>query len=490
MATKRPRKRRGHIEERENGTFRAIVSAGVNPLTGKRLVLKSDPVDDWDEAEVELTKLLSQVDEQKHARTNLTVLELIEKWCGVKTSHARRTRQRRDQLIRDYIAPRFEGVKTKKFAADPKGSVEFLEGYYALLQSCRFNNVRGTNHTAKGHVCEPLKNSSVRAIHFILTAAFNQGLKWGYVGTNVPALADPPAFDQPDPDPPTAEELAPLMNEAFKDLDWGLFLWLTMITGSRRGEMCVLRWTDLNTTRKRLHVVRAGDQLPGEVIETQTKNKQRHHVPLDEFTLELLESHRSRCAEQCRQLGVELRADAFIFSGSPDFSTALKPNTATQRYRRAAKRHGLRSTRLHSIRHYTATELLGAGVDIKVVQGWIGHTSAATTLKFYVAWTDRVDQSAAEALAQTLPRPSYENHQRTRPAYEMLAASLQEAIACGKYPPGSELPLSRDLAADHNVSVGTVSRAIGELKKHGFVEASQYRRAKVLHKPTEPATTP
>jgi integrase len=405
-------RRRGHIEERDNGTFRAIVSAGINPLTGKRNVLKPDPVDEWDEAEVALTALLSQVDEQKHARTNLTVLELIDKWCAVSTNHARRTRQRRDQLIRDYVAPRFEGVKARKFTTDPNASIEFLEGYYALLQTCRFNNVRGTNHMAKDHACEPLANSSVRAIHFILTASFKQGLKWGYVGTNVPAMADPPGFDQPEPDPPTPEELSPLMNEAFKSLDWGLFLWLTMITGSRRGEMCVLRWTDLNTTHKRLHVVRAGDQLPGEVVETATKNKQHHRVPLDELTLELLESHRDRCTAQCKQLGVELKPDAFIFSGAPDFSTALKPNTATQRYRRAAKRHRLRSTRLHSIRHYTATELLGAGADIKTVQGWIGHTSAATTLKFYVAWTDRADQSGAEALAQTLPRPSYDNHQR------------------------------------------------------------------------------
>jgi integrase len=473
-------RRRGHIEERENGTFRAVVSAGTNPLTGKRNLLKSDPVEDWDQAEVELTKLLSLVDEQKHARTNLSVLELIEKWCAVSTAHARRTRQRRDQLIRDYLAPRFAGVKARRFTTDPKASIEFLEGYYAMLQTCRYNNILGTDHRAKDHSCEPLKNSSVRAIHFILTAAFKQGLKWGYVGANVPAMADPPPFDQPEPDPPTPEELAPLMNEAFKELHWGLFVWLTMISGSRRGEMCVLRWTDLSTTRRRLHVARAGDQVDGEVVETATKNKQHHYVPLDELSLELLASHRDRCAEQCKLLGIELRPDAFIFSTAPDFSTAFKPNTATQRYARAAKRHGLRSTRLHSIRHYTATELLSGGVDIKKVQGWIGHSSAATTLKFYIAWTDHADESAAEALAQTLPRPSYDNHVRPVHAYETLAAKLQQDIATGKYPIGGELPMSRDLAALHQVSVGTVSRAIGELKKLGLVEARQYQRARVI----------
>ncbi|GAA3148777.1 hypothetical protein GCM10010530_80140 [Kribbella aluminosa] len=147
--------------------------------------------------------------------------------------------------------------------------------------------------------------------------------------------------------------------------------------------------------------------------------------------------------------------------------------------RGAAKRRGLRSTRLHSIRHHTATELLSGGVDIKKVQGWIGHSSA-TTLKFYVAWTDHTHESAAEALAQTLPRPSYDNHVRPVHAYEALATALQTDIASGKYPLGSELPLSRDLAALHSVSVGTVSRAIATLKGRGIVEAKQYRRARVI----------
>lgn len=74
-----------------------------------------------------------------------------------------------------------------------------------------------------------------------------------------------------------------------------MFLWLTMITGSRRGEMCVLRWTDLNAVHKCLHIKRAGDRLAGEVLETATKRKQHHHVTLDELTMELLASHRHQC---------------------------------------------------------------------------------------------------------------------------------------------------------------------------------------------------
>jgi len=46
----------------------------------------------------------------------------------------------------------------------------------------------------------------------------------------------------------------------------------------------------------------------------------------------------------------------------------------------------LRSTRLHSLRHYSATELVAAGVDLRTVAGRLGHgSSGATTLKVYAA---------------------------------------------------------------------------------------------------------
>lgn len=50
------------------------------------------------------------------------------------------------------------------------------------------------NQKAKDHHCEPHGNSSIRAIHFILTAAFNRAVKWEYLDVNQPALAEPPEF--------------------------------------------------------------------------------------------------------------------------------------------------------------------------------------------------------------------------------------------------------------------------------------------------------
>lgn len=68
----RRRRTRGHIESRPNGRFRALVYAGTDPLTGKQRYLRKTATT-YAQAEVELTKLLAQVDEQRQPRSDITV---------------------------------------------------------------------------------------------------------------------------------------------------------------------------------------------------------------------------------------------------------------------------------------------------------------------------------------------------------------------------------------------------------------------------------
>jgi hypothetical protein len=119
---------RGHIEK-HRGKYRAIVSAGTDPLTGKRRFLKKT-CDTERQAEVELTKLLNQVDEQRHPRTKILVRQLIEKWFEVE-DHEDSTRERYVGLNRKYIDPVFGSMQAAKLDA------ELLETFYARLRKCR-----------------------------------------------------------------------------------------------------------------------------------------------------------------------------------------------------------------------------------------------------------------------------------------------------------------------------------------------------------------
>ena len=182
-----------------------------------------------------------------------------------------------------------------------------------------------------------------------------------------------------------------------------------------------------------------------------------------------------RCAERCRQLGVDLADDAFLFSPAPDGSTPFVPRSLTQRYRRLAQRLKLRSTRLH----YSATELIAAGVDVRTVAGRLGHGSGgATTLKVYAAWVDEADRRAAKTMATVMPKPEPVSP-RPRGPYESIAADLRTEIEAGRLKPGDQMPTIVQLAASYSVAAGTAHRAMTRLQSEGLIEARRGSRAVV-----------
>ena len=76
----------------------------------------------------------------------------------------------------------------------------------------------------------------------------------------------------------------------------------------------------------------------------------------------------------------------------------------SSRYVDMAERLGI-VTHIHALRHYSATELLTAGVDLRTVAGRLGHGGGgSTTLRVYAAWVAASDRKAAELLRSRLPR--------------------------------------------------------------------------------------
>lgn len=93
----------------------------------------------------------------------------------------------------------------------------------------------------------------------------------------------------------------------------------------------------------------------------------------------VLTDHREKCEERAAAPGVSIEPDGFI-SPPPRMANApLKPAYVTQRYDRLAARLGIETT-LHELRHYSATELIRAGVDIRTVADRLGHAGGTTTL--------------------------------------------------------------------------------------------------------------
>jgi integrase len=450
------------------------------------------------EAEKARTRLLAQVDERRQPRTTATVVQLLERHLAEADLEAN-TRSTYRGYVNKHVVPFLGHVKVGALDAD------VLDSFYAELRRCR-DHCSGRNNvdhrTDKPHVCDdrcrphncrPLSASAIRQIHFILSGAFKRAVRWHWVGVNPIKQGEPPSAPMPNPEPPTPQEAARIVNEAWRDPDWGTLVWLTMVTGVRRGELCALRWRHLDFSTGVLVVRRSIAQRDGRTWEKDIKTHQQRRITLDKDTVQLLKEHRERCESQAATLGVELGDEAFVFSRAPDNSTHLLPDSVTYRYGLLARRLGI-ATSLHKLRHYSATELIAAGVDIRTVAGRLGHGSGGvTTLRVYAAWVSESDQRAAGNLASRMPpRPrqaayppaDLADFKPSRP-YEEVAVGLREQILDGTLPAGIPIPSVKQLAREHEVSAGTVQRAVELVKRWGLVEVNPGRR-NIVRRPLAP----
>jgi integrase len=293
-------RRRGYLEELPPGSVRAVVFAGTDPLTGRLRYIR-EICKTTSEAEVALTKLLRQFDQQQHPKTATTVHEAIEQWMEVVDLEVT-TRERYEDLIRIYISSRLGDLQAAKLDA------ELLERFYARLQRCR---ELCPSRPERGHVCKPLSSSTTRKIHYIFRGALDRTVRGRYLSVNPTELVEALAPQRTKPDPPSSREAAALLNEAWADPEWGLLLWLTMVTGFRRGELCSLRWRHLDTERATLWVQHSTAQATrAGAFEKDTKTETDRRVSVDPHTLELLSAHRAAITARCAQPGVGLD-DAF-----------------------------------------------------------------------------------------------------------------------------------------------------------------------------------
>jgi integrase/DNA-binding transcriptional regulator YhcF (GntR family) len=458
------------------------VYAGQDRLTRKRNYLTEvvpPGPDAEDEADKVLRRLLVTVDENKHPKTKATVSQVV----NAHVPYMKVAESTRRTLIRyadKHIHPVIGSYPAQLGAHD-------LDRYYAELGRCRDHCTRPfiqhrtrQRHTCDArcapHECKPLADWTIRKIHFFLSGAYERVRRWEWVTINPMTLADPPSAPHPDPQPPTPDEAARILNAAWHDVFFGTLVWVAFTTSPRRAELCGLRWKHFDPKRKVLYFHRNTVQDGAELWEKDTKSGQRRHIALDDQTTALLIDYRAYCEEVATALGLTITEESFIFSLKPDGSEPYKPRTLTQRYNRLAERLGIDTT-IRRVRHYSATELIVAGVDIRTVAGRLGHSGGGTTtLKIYAAWVTEADQRASKVLLEHVPprpadRVAPAERAKTTPTapYEEIASAVRNQILTGALADGAIAPSVKDIAKRFSVSTGTAHRALGLLRTWGML---------------------
>jgi integrase len=247
--------------------------------------------------------------------------------------------------------------------------------------------------------------ATVRQHHAIMSGALGQAVKWGWCPMNVATMASPPVARPGRIIPPTAKEVRAIVELAEeRNPDLAAMIMLAALTGARRGELCALRWSDIDLTGAgSVRISRSMLDLPNRVEEKATKSHQERTLALGEAGLALVQLRRDAVVERARLGEVELAADGYVFSERPDGTTPCRPDKVTGFFSRVRDELGLTHVHLHSLRHFMATQLAARGdVSARTLAGRLGHADASVSLKVYSHFFPAADAEAADHVGRIL----------------------------------------------------------------------------------------
>ncbi|MGH9918435.1 MAG: tyrosine-type recombinase/integrase [Nitrososphaerales archaeon] len=378
---------RGTKRKRREGVWELRVYVGNDPVTGKPRQISKTFYGGAREAEDELRNL---VDEHSSPRTDglgVTFGQLLDKWLeecerlDLSPTTLRTYRSQIDKTLRPPLG------KTQLTRLTSK----HLDDLYGTLKAC--------GRSPK----------TIRNYHAIISSALHQAVRWGWVRHNVAERAKPPRVGHRRVQAPTTEVVRRVIEVADeRDPRIAPMLMLAALTGMRRGELCALRWSDVDLEAGVIKVSRSLVIAPGKLIEKSTKTDRSRHIALDPVGVALLKQHHVRVTNWCAEAGGELVGDAFVFSPFIDGKAPFWPDNITSFFTRVRNAVGAKSVRLHDLRHFTATQLIGAGVDVRTVAGRLGHSDPSLTLRVYSHVIEERDKAAAAIMGQLFssePKP-------------------------------------------------------------------------------------
>ena len=159
----------------------------------------------------------------------------------------------------------------------------------------------------------------------------------------------------------------------------GLGIYISLSTGLRIGEICALKWSDINVTDgiltvnrtiERIYIIEGEKKHTELVINTpKTKNSCRE-IPMNKELLGML-----------KPLKKVVNDDYYILTND---ERPIEPRTYRNYYKRLMEKLDIPKLKYHGLRHSFATRCIEVGCDYKTVSVLLGHSNISTTLNLYV----------------------------------------------------------------------------------------------------------
>ncbi|MDC2170388.1 MULTISPECIES: tyrosine-type recombinase/integrase [Bacteroides] len=158
-----------------------------------------------------------------------------------------------------------------------------------------------------------------------------------------------------------------------------LGIYISLSTGLRIGEICALKWSDINVadgtitvqrTIERIYVVEGGKKHTQLVINTPKTVNSCREIPMSKELLAMV-----------KPMKKVVNGDYYVLTNE---DKPTEPRTYRNYYNRLMEKLDIPKLKYHGLRHSFATRCIEAGCDYKTVSVLLGHSNISTTLNLYV----------------------------------------------------------------------------------------------------------
>ncbi len=159
----------------------------------------------------------------------------------------------------------------------------------------------------------------------------------------------------------------------------GLGIYISLSTGLRIGEICALKWSDINVvegtitvnrTIERIYIIEGGRKHTELVISTPKTHNSCRAIPMGRELLAMM-----------KPLKKVVNEDFYVLTNE---ERPTEPRTYRNYYNKLMQELGIPKLKYHGLRHSFATRCIEAGCDYKTVSVLLGHSNISTTLDLYV----------------------------------------------------------------------------------------------------------
>lgn len=168
---------------------------------------------------------------------------------------------------------------------------------------------------------------------------------------------------------------------------YNLGILISSLTGMRIGEVCGLKWEDVNlkegiiTINRTMQRVYDNELSKTEIIESNPKTfNSRREVPIVKDLMDIL-----------KPLSKINKEDKYVIALDRE---RVEPRLLRNNYKKLLKKLKIKDLKFHGLRHSFATRLIEKGIDVKTVSSILGHSDVSITMNLYVHPTNENKKKA------------------------------------------------------------------------------------------------